>query len=196
MILSIITLVALLFIVGFLFIKFYPSFGGDVSEERQLLYNSSKQFENGMFRNTRDVQLDFSFSQTLKMSRKFFFEKVEKGRPESDLKVHDLDSTNVADYKSDSRLVWFGHSAFLFQTNGKTILIDPMFGQVPAPHPWFGSKRFSKNLPLEVEKLPKIDVLLISHDHYDHLDYGSIKKLKDKVEKFIVPLGVGVHLEA
>jgi L-ascorbate metabolism protein UlaG (beta-lactamase superfamily) len=69
-----------------------------------------------------------------------------------------------------------------------------MFGKVPAPHPTLGNNRFSKELPIEVEKLPLIDAVLISHDHYDHLDYGSIKKLKEKVKMFYTPLGVGAHL--
>ncbi len=70
-----------------------------------------------------------------------------------------------------------------------------MFGAVPAPHPWLGKKRYSKELPIEVEKLPAIDLIIFSHDHYDHLDYGSIQKLKGKTKKFYVPLGVGNHLK-
>jgi L-ascorbate metabolism protein UlaG (beta-lactamase superfamily) len=80
--------------------------------------------------------------------------------------------------------------------DGSIMLIDPMFSDVPAPHPWLGSKRFSDELPIEIENLPKIDAVIISHDHYDHLDYASIVKLKDKVDAYFVPLGVGVHLEA
>jgi L-ascorbate metabolism protein UlaG (beta-lactamase superfamily) len=69
-----------------------------------------------------------------------------------------------------------------------------MFGDVPAPHPWLGKHRFSKSLPIEIEKLPQIDAVILSHDHYDHLDYGSITKLKSKVNQFFTPLGVGSHL--
>ena len=71
-----------------------------------------------------------------------------------------------------------------------------MFSEVPAPHPWLGNKRFNETAPIEIAALPKIDLVLISHDHYDHLDYQSIKQLKDKVDQFYVPLGVGVHLQA
>src|SRR5690606_6974738 len=109
--------------------------------------------------------------------------------------VEALDSLDIAGYTGSTRLIWFGHSAFILQTNNKTILIDPMFGKVPAPHPMLGSNRFSKNLPIGVDKLPRIDAVLISHDHYDHLDYGSIQKLKGKVNMFFTPLGVGVHLQ-
>ncbi len=179
-----------------LFVNFYPSFGGDVSKQRKEQYADSKNFKDGKFVNEKDVPKDPSFSEMLAMSRKFFFQRVENGRPDKEIKPEKIDSLNIANYKKGTRLIWFGHSSFLLQMGGKNILIDPMFGDVPAPHPWLGGNRFSKELPIEVEELPKVDAVLISHDHYDHLDYGSIKKLKDKVEQFYVPLGVGVHLQA
>ena len=195
-IVGIISVLVLLILAVVLFVNYYPSFGGDVSKERQAQYTSSEQFEAGVFKNKIDVPLDFSFSEGWTISRKFFFEKVKNGRPDANLKAEQIDSTNLANHKDGSRLMWFGHSAFLLQIDSVTILIDPMLGQVAAPHPWLGTNRFTKDLPLEIEKLPKVDVVVISHDHYDHLDYQSILKLKDKVGRFIVPLGVGVHLEA
>jgi L-ascorbate metabolism protein UlaG (beta-lactamase superfamily) len=121
------------------------------------------------------------------------FKSIPNSRPEV-FPVEKIDSLEIANYDSKTRFVWFGHSAFLLQMNGKNILIDPMFGDVPAPHPLLGGKRFSNGLPIEIEKLPKIDAVIISHDHYDHLDYGSIKKLHNKVDQFFTPLGLGNHL--
>ena len=69
-----------------------------------------------------------------------------------------------------------------------------MLSAVPAPHPLLGGKRFSKELTISIEKLPQIDAVILSHDHYDHLDYESIKKLHPKVGHFFAPLGLGVHL--
>jgi L-ascorbate metabolism protein UlaG (beta-lactamase superfamily) len=69
-----------------------------------------------------------------------------------------------------------------------------MLGPVPAPHPWLGSKRFNDTLPLAIERIPQLDAVIISHDHYDHLDFGSITKLKDRVNHFYVPLGIAAHL--
>jgi len=74
------------------------------------------------------------------------------------------------------------------------ILIDPMFSETPAPLPILGPKRFSAELPIEIEELPKIDAIILSHDHYDHLDYKSIQKLKSKVDRYYMPLGVANHL--
>ena len=192
----ILILIAALVVSYYLFVNFYPSFGGDVSKDRQDTYATSTQFEKGKFVNTNPVQLDMSFGQMLSISRKVFFQKIENGSPEQELRPIKIDSTNIANYASPTRLFWFGHSSFLVQMNHKNILIDPMFSESPAPHRLLGPKRFSSELPIELEQLPGIDAVLISHDHYDHLDYKSISALKDKVDMFYAPLGVGVHLEA
>ncbi|RNC91771.1 MAG: hypothetical protein ED555_01220 [Allomuricauda sp.] len=197
MLLSILSIIALFIILYFLFVSFYPAFGGDVSNERNAVYESSDQFDNGKFINSKkEIPEAASFSKMLSIGRKFFFEKVENGRPESDIKIQKIDSTDIAHNQHEAQLMWFGHSAFLLQLDDINILIDPMLGDVPAPHPLLGAKRFNSELPIPIEKLPQIDALVISHDHYDHLDYESIKKLKHKVEHYFVPLGVGVHLEA
>ncbi|WP_041967719.1 MBL fold metallo-hydrolase [Mesobacillus selenatarsenatis] len=95
---------------------------------------------------------------------------------------------------SATKVTWFGHSAFLLEIEGKTILFDPMFGKAPTPFP-IRNQRYSRELPLKIEELPVVDTVVLSHDHYDHLDYGSIMKLKGKVKNYVVPLGVGAHLE-
>lgn len=186
-----------LIVMYMLFVHYHPSFGGDVTEKRQQLYVNSHQYENGTFHNQdRRAPKDFSFSEILKISRKFFFEKVENGIPKTEIPIQRIDSTAISNFDQGAQLFWFGHAAFLLQIDGKNILLDPMLSDVPAPHPWLGSKRFSKQLPIEIEKLPNIDAVVISHDHYDHLDYTSITKLKDKVDAYFVPLGIGVHLES
>ncbi|MET2984785.1 MBL fold metallo-hydrolase [Aureibaculum conchae] len=196
MLLSIITLIIILIVAYLLFVNFYPTFGGDVSKELQAEYATSPQYDKDQFVNTNRVNMDLSFLETVSLARKFFFTKVKNGRPKQDISVTKIDSSNIANYGSPTRFVWFGHSSFLIQMNHKNILIDPMFSDVPAPHSLLGAKRFNAELPIELQKLPKIDAVLLSHDHYDHLDYESIQLLKDKVGMFYTPLGVGVHLEA
>ncbi|MBD2843865.1 MBL fold metallo-hydrolase [Paenibacillus sp. IB182496] len=93
-----------------------------------------------------------------------------------------------------ARVTWFGHSALLVELDGKTLLLDPMLGRAPSPVPWVGGRRYSAGLPAEPEQLPPIDAVILSHDHYDHLDYGTIRKLRHKVKHYYVPLGVGAHL--
>ncbi len=196
MLFFILSLIGILVIIYFIFVNFYPSFGGNVTNELQKSYSGSANFSNGKFKNVKNVPEDLGFWQTLGIARKFFFTKVPKGVPEEPIQVQKLDSAAIAGYNSGTRMIWFGHSAFLLQINNKNILIDPMLSDVPAPHPLLGSGRFSKELPLQIEKLPQIDAVLISHDHYDHLDYESIRNLKHKVGHFYTPLGVGIHLRA
>ena len=190
------TIIGILVIAYFLFTNYYPSFGGDVSKEKQETYKTSQQFKNGKFNNTNPVPKELSFNENLKIAYTFFTKKVPNARPKEDLKPITIDSLNIANYKGKARLIWFGHSSFLLQIDGKTILLDPMFGKVPAPHPLLGANRFNEQFPIEIAKLPKIDAVIFSHDHYDHLDYESILKIKDKTNHFYVPLGVGAHLEA
>ena len=90
------------------------------------------------------------------------------------------------------KFIWLGHSTFLLRVAERTILVDPVFSNAASPVP-FIAKRFQKT-PLGLEDLPVIDFILISHDHYDHLDMDSIKFFKDKQADFIVPLGLSSHL--
>lgn len=90
------------------------------------------------------------------------------------------------------RAAWFGHSSILLQILGKYILIDPVFSNAASPISFF-VKRFQDPV-IQLHELPEIDYILISHDHYDHLDYETIKFFRDKKTEFIVPLGVSSHL--
>ena len=193
---GILATVTILVVAYLLFNKFYPSLGADITEQRKALYENSKQYKDGKFNNTEAVPKDLSFNEKLKLAYTFFTTKVPNGRPKKDLDIIKLDSTNIADYHESPRMVWFGHSSFLLQMEGKNILLDPMFGQVAAPHDLLGEKRFNEEMPLAMEKLPQIDAVIFSHDHYDHLDYPTIQKIKHKVKHYYVPLGLGAHLEA
>ena len=192
--LIIIGFILLVFAIGFLFVSFSPEFGASLTEEQKANYAKSSNYKEGKFINRGNVNLNMSFGD---MRKGFigFFSPLPRTIPKEKIQVKKIDSLDIALYKDDTRLIWFGHSTFLLQIDHLSLLIDPMFGEVPAPHPWLGSKRFSDELPIEIEKLPKIDAVLLSHDHYDHLDYGSIQKLKHKVNKFYAPLGVGAHLQ-
>jgi len=94
---------------------------------------------------------------------------------------------------SGLRLSWIGHSTFLIELDGKTVLTDPVWGPRASPATWVGPKRFHPP-PIAIAELPRLDAVIISHDHYDHLDYPSIRALADRGVVFYVPLGVGAHL--
>ena len=121
---------------------------------------------------------------------KYFFNKPDSLRPEQPLPfmVTDLRATST----EKPTIVWFGHSTFLLKTKTATILADPSFSGFAGPfkgliNAFDGSNEYS------LDDLPPIDILLISHDHYDHLDYETVLKLKNKVKRVIVPIGVGSH---
>jgi L-ascorbate metabolism protein UlaG (beta-lactamase superfamily) len=195
MIFSIIaSVIVLLVIAVVLFIKLSPEFGGEISKELKAEYSISDNYSEGKFVNKESVNLDMSFDTMMKMIRQYL-KSHPNTIPSNNIDVQKIDSASVSENRSETKMFWFGHSTFLLEIGGKNILIDPMLGEVPAPHPMLGAKRFSKDLPLRIEEMPSIDVVVLSHDHYDHLDYGSIIKLKEKVQLFYVPLGLGTHLK-
>ncbi|WP_419212885.1 MBL fold metallo-hydrolase [Maribacter sp. X9] len=195
MVVAIIGVVVFLLLSVFLFTVLSPQFGGKPTEKQRERYTTSPQYTNGKFSNTGGVDSKLGFKDILKTMKGYFVPRPNT-IPDKNITVKKIDSTDIATYTGATRLIWFGHSTFLVQVKGKNILIDPMFGRVPAPNPMLGTNRFSNNLPIEIEKLPEIDAVIFSHDHYDHLDYGSVMVLKDKVGKFFTPLGVGAHLKA
>jgi L-ascorbate metabolism protein UlaG (beta-lactamase superfamily) len=141
--------------------------------------------------NEVDTPLDMSIAEIVTMTRETLRRDARR-RPARALTPERLNLEAFLD-STKSQLVWLGHSASLIRMRGKTLLLDPMLSKAASPFQFVGPKRFSEP-PISVEELPQIDAVLISHDHYDHLDHASIKKLRGKTQKFYVPLGVGAHL--
>jgi L-ascorbate metabolism protein UlaG (beta-lactamase superfamily) len=107
--------------------------------------------------------------------------------------------TDVSVYEaapaSGLRVTWMGHSSMLVEIDGVRVLIDPVWDERASPVQWFGPKRFFV-APLRLEDLPKIDVVLISHDHFDHLGEGTVRRLAKLMPgvKWVTSLGVGALL--
>lgn len=193
--LLILTMVSLILIVGLLFVNLSPQFGGSPTEEQTESYSKTGHYKEGVFVNELETNMDMDFSAIYETMLEFI-KGGENLQPKKDLPVKKIEAQWIEQNKNQlTKLTWFGHSAFLLQLDGKKILIDPMLGESPAPHPMIGVKRYNKEIPIEIENLPFIDFVIISHDHYDHLDYESIMKLKGKVGKFYMPLGVGAHFK-
>ena len=102
--------------------------------------------------------------------------------------------TNLASLSSQEPiLVWFGHSSYLIHIEGKNVLVDPVFSGNAAPLP-FMLKAFPGSNDYSVADMPTIDFLILTHDHYDHLDFLTITRLKDKIKRIYCSLGISSHL--
>lgn len=182
-------------VVGLAFISFSPQFGGKYSDEDITRFKQSEHFQEDHFENLEPTRTSPSFRDLGKLLAILGSEVPEK-EPTTELPIHNVSEHEIEQVSERTRVIWFGHSAFLLEIAGKRILIDPMLSDVPAPHPLLGSKRFTEELPIAIEALPSIDAVILSHDHYDHLDYETIQKIMPKVGKYYTPLGVGTHLRA
>lgn len=177
---AILLVVVGILVIALLVLNVYPAFG-------------AKPAGKGKYANQIPTPMGMDLKTTASLLRDFI-KGNPKTKPTDVLPMGTLDASRLQGHQ-EAKVTWFGHSALLLELDGKTLLLDPMFGRAPSPFPRFGGKRYSESLPIEIEDLPAIDAVLFSHDHYDHLDYGSIKRLKDKVGRFYVPLGVGAHLQ-
>lgn len=175
----------------YLFMK-TPVFSALPSGKSLEKVKNSKNYIDGEFRNKEKTELLTDTKKTpIKRLLEFAFEKDPEGTVpkialpsvKTDLKTLD---------PNEDLIVWFGHSSLFIQIAGKKILVDPVFSKYASPVP-FSNKAFEGTNIYTVDDLPEIDILLITHDHYDHLDYPTVKKLKEKVAKVIVPLGVDAH---
>jgi L-ascorbate metabolism protein UlaG (beta-lactamase superfamily) len=96
---------------------------------------------------------------------------------------------------SGLRVTWLGHSTTLVEIDGHRVLTDPVWGERASPLPWLGPRRWYSP-PLPLADVGSVDAVVISHDHYDHLDRATIVAIKDWPTTFVVPLGLGAHLAA
>ncbi|WP_245645621.1 MBL fold metallo-hydrolase [Niabella ginsenosidivorans] len=121
-----------------------------------------------------------------------FFSKQPDAVPKQELPSVKTDLKNLS--STENVLVWFGHSSYFLQVDGKRFLVDPVFSGNASPVP--GSvKAFPGTNNYQANDISNIDVLFISHDHWDHLDYLTIRQLKQKAQKVICGLGVAQHFE-
>ena len=176
-----------------LFIKLNPAFGAKNKYINQERLEASPNFKNGKFQNLEPTRM-MTGTNTRSETIKKFIKGVENDKPEEPIESVEFDKKKFLAQDGDTiKFTWFGHSTVLLNLNGKIIITDPVFTKAASPVPFF-NKSFDFKNNYSVENLPELDVVLISHDHYDHLDYKTIKMLDSKTKKFIVPLGVDAHL--
>ena len=169
-----------------------PKFGGTPTGERLERMKNSPHYRDGKFHNL-EFTPDLTEGYTMRgILYEQFFKHFPRRRPED----------SIPSVKTDLRrlpadrdiLVWFGHSSYFMQVEGKRFLVDPVFSGNASPLPGTNTS-FKGSDIYSAGDMPDIDYLLITHDHYDHLDYETVIALKDRVKKVICGLGVGAHLE-
>lgn len=176
--------------------------GADFERIQKSAHYKNGKFENESF--TPDLQEGVSYFDMLKE----FFKTVKDKEPSVPLPSVKTDLNTLqapkstasadSDLQSESNpeplIVWFGHSSYLLRTNDKNILVDPVLSGYASPIP-VGTAAYKTTYTYTVADMPDIDVLVISHDHYDHLDYETVKALRPRVKHVITSLGVGSHLK-
>lgn len=164
------------------------SFGKNPSGEHLKSIARSANYKNGAFQNLSETVMTPDESM-MSVSRKFFFDRTKKTPPGIVPSVNtDLKKLPV----SNNQIIWFGHSSYLLIVNEKKILVDPVFSGHASPFSTM-VKAFPGSNIFDIEDLPEIDLLLITHDHYDHLDYGTVLKLKNSTCPIFTSAGVSSH---
>ena len=172
--------------------NFKLQFGGKLSTELLREYEQSENWKDGAFQNLEKTEMDMSLAKIPGVIYKQLTKKGQK--PKADLPIIPFNKVEFLAPAEYAKFIWYGHSVVLMNLNGKIILIDPMLGSDTTPIAPFDNKRFSKNSLDLIDDFPEIDLILLTHDHYDHLDYDSIQKLKHKTKKYFVAIGLKRHL--
>lgn len=186
----VIGIILLLAIGGGVFLN-QPSFGKLPSGERLERIRRSPNFRDGEFQNLVPSPTMTSKKSKWQAMKDFLFADKTGVEPTEPIKAYKTDLKHLPQDKN--LMVWFGHSSYLLQIDGRKILVDPVFYNASMVS--FVGKPFKGTDIYKPEDMPDIDVLVISHDHWDHLDYKTVKALKDRIGKIVCPLGVGEHFE-
>jgi L-ascorbate metabolism protein UlaG (beta-lactamase superfamily) len=183
---------AVLAIATYIFLQTAP-FGHSPSNKRLERIEKSANYRDGAFQNTSPTPMmsdDASYMDMLKQQ----FMSDSTREPLKPIPSVKRDLTILPSDKPT--ITWFGHSSYLIQLNGKNILVDPVFSNSTSPVQGIGNKKYLGTEVYNPEDFPAIDFVIITHDHYDHLDYQTTLDMQDKVGNYYMPLGVGSHLES
>jgi len=176
-------------VVAVLVVEGWTSFGRGADGARLARMERSPQWKGGRFENPLPLSNDlwgvlagsFAISPDASPSRPLPAERIDRARFETPP-------------PSGLRVTWLGHASALVEIDGHRILTDPVWSERASPFRFIGPKRWYTP-PIALRDLPRIDAVVVSHEHYDHLDYRTIAAMRDWDTKFVVPLGIGAHLE-
>lgn len=172
--------------------KIAPQFGANANGDRMERIEKSPHYKEGRFQNLVETPM---YGENTSMWQNIikFINGGENREPKEIIETIEFDGKQLAG--NELSITWFGHSTVLLRMAERNLLIDPVFSNHSSPFAFMGPKAFKYSYQYSVDDLPEIDAVVITHDHYDHLDYETILQLKTLVKKFYVPLGMGAHLE-
>jgi len=161
---------------------------GDIRMEK---IKKSPQYKEGKFFNYKD-NYEMNFFKILPILWDVIFTDIDR-KPDVELPTRKVDFRQIINAKSDElKVTWVGHSSQIINLDGRIILTDPVYENKTA---FMGPSRYNGDVPFNTEGLPEIDLVIISHNHYDHLNSTTIETIHPKVKHFITPLMVGAELE-
>ncbi|MBX5483110.1 MAG: MBL fold metallo-hydrolase [Myxococcaceae bacterium] len=169
-------------------------FGGRAEGLRLERMRASPRFVDGAFRNTAPVGPGLKPKSALSTMGEFLF-GGQRRTPPAPLPSENPLPLWQRPAGTGLRVTWLGHSTVLLEIDGVRVLTDPVWGARASPYSFAGPRRFQP-VPVSIDQLPPLDAVIISHDHYDHLDYPTILQLAKRDVPFFTSLGVGAHLEA
>jgi L-ascorbate metabolism protein UlaG (beta-lactamase superfamily) len=180
---------ALLVLIVLALVDGWTAFGHRATGARRARMERSPQWKNGHFENPEPLKNDVVGSVTGALA------SSPHGSPKDQVPVAAVDVKRFAEPPPRGlRVTWFGHSSLLVEIDGRRILTDPVWSERIGPMTYVGPTRWYAPL-VQLLELPAIDAVLVSHDHYDHLDQRTIQAMKGWTKtRFVVPLGVGAHL--
>jgi len=188
-----------IYILAFIIIVFFiiinlPVFGRLPKGLRLEKIHQLSNYHDGALQNQSVTPMQPEGVSFFKILKAFLFEKHPDKSPDKALPFVRPDIAGEPK-GTTPEIIWFGHSSYLIKVDGLRILVDPIFSITPSPFSFIGSKAFMGTDVVTAEQFKNIDILLITHDHYDHLDYQSILKIAPQAKSIVTSLGVGAHLE-
>src|SRR5690606_31967942 len=178
-------------VIGGLLVWRHAMFGKLLTSEGLKRIKQSPNYNDRDFKNQSPTKQLISNKSRIRVFWDFLFTKVEDLNPSEDIPSVKTDLKNLN--PDEDVLVWLGHSSLYMQIEGKKIAFDPVLVSAsPVP---FVNKAFAGANNYQPDDLPDLDYLIITHDHWDHLDYKTMLNLKNRTQKIICPLGVGAHFE-
>ncbi|MDQ0782222.1 MBL fold metallo-hydrolase [Chryseobacterium sp. W4I1] len=186
-------IILLVLAIAYFVVMELPAFGAAPKGRRLKRIKQSKLYRKGQFRNISHTPSITEGYSPIKVTYDFIL-----GKKHPLLKPSKAIASVYTDLKKLPKdqdiFIWLGHSSYYLQTDGVSFLVDPVLSLYGSPFKYF-NKAFKGSDLFKPEDIPELDYLIITHDHFDHLDYPTVKSIKDRTGKAIIPLGVGAHLE-